>query len=144
MIVIMMQIKASIDRGESTVYSCSGLKKVYRDIIREGEKKEEVKRGAIVRFIYLKGSKELIAERVTKRQGHFMNKGLLDSQVSVSHPNIIHNISFSSPHSKNQHQMSMLLLLIFLNRPKMSSQTFSDKSATNKVLQSFRVSGVYL
>ena len=56
------------------IISCSALKKEYRDLLREY--------GA-VEFIYLKGSKELIAKRLEDRTGHFMNPELLASQFET-------------------------------------------------------------
>jgi gluconokinase len=38
------------------------------------------------RIIYLDGSKQLIAERLAKRRGHFMPPGLLDSQFKTLEP----------------------------------------------------------
>ncbi|MFK7901744.1 MAG: gluconokinase [Nitratireductor sp.] len=55
---------------------CSALKKSYRDFITQ-------KAGEPVCFIYLDGSKELIANRMAKREGHFMPTSLLDSQFAA-------------------------------------------------------------
>lgn len=55
---------------------CSALKKIYRDFITKNV-------GEPVRFIYLDGSKELIAERMAARTGHFMPTSLLDSQFEA-------------------------------------------------------------
>lgn len=55
---------------------CSALKRAYRDFIT-------VKAGAPVRFIYLDGSKSLIAGRMASREGHFMPTSLLDSQFAA-------------------------------------------------------------
>src|SRR6476469_2818355 len=58
--------------GHDAVIACSALRRVYRDILI-GDRSETV------RLVYLKGSKELIASRMTRRQGHFMPAALLDS-----------------------------------------------------------------
>src|SRR5438034_10836018 len=55
------------------VLACSALKKKYRDVLR---------RGGAVRFVYLEGSKELIARRVRRRRGHFMPSSLLDRRFA--------------------------------------------------------------
>jgi len=55
------------------VLACSALKKKYRDILTAGN-------SLPVQFIYLKGTKELIAQRLSRREGHFMPEKLLDSQ----------------------------------------------------------------
>ncbi|WP_404406744.1 gluconokinase [Pelagibacterium halotolerans] len=61
------------------VIGCSALKRRYRDWIREGA-------GAPVTFLHLTGSREVIAERMAARQGHFMPVTLLDSQFSDLEP----------------------------------------------------------
>lgn len=55
---------------------CSALKKSYRDFITQNA-------GEPVQFIYLDGSKELIAKRMAARTGHFMPTSLLDSQFEA-------------------------------------------------------------
>ena len=72
-------IAAEVDRtreaGAHVVIACSALKHIYRDILigdRTG-----------VRLIYLKGSRDLILERLRARRGHFMPPELLDSQFAT-------------------------------------------------------------
>jgi len=73
------KVAAHIDdwlaKGRSGVITCSALKRRYRDVII-GDR-------ADVRFAYLKGSRELIANRLAARQGHFMPSALLDSQLAT-------------------------------------------------------------
>ena len=57
------------------VLACSALKESYRKLLSPP--------GIPVRFIYLKGSKELIAERMAGRDKHFMPESLLDSQFEA-------------------------------------------------------------
>lgn len=64
--------------GQSTVVTCSALKQVYRDLLREA--KGEVK------FIYLHGERELLLDRMAHRHGHFMPISLLDSQLATLQP----------------------------------------------------------
>jgi gluconokinase len=62
-------------RGESGVITCSALKRSYRNIVigdRPG-----------VRLVYLKGSPDLIRQRMAARHGHFMPPALLDSQFAI-------------------------------------------------------------
>jgi carbohydrate kinase (thermoresistant glucokinase family) len=61
--------------GEHAIVTCSALKKSYRDILI-GPRKD-------VGLIFLKGDEELIAQRLSKRHGHFMPKGLLRSQFQT-------------------------------------------------------------
>jgi carbohydrate kinase (thermoresistant glucokinase family) len=62
-------------RAESGVITCSALKRSYRDIII-GDRPD-------VRLVYLKGSPDLIRQRMAQRHGHFMPSALLDSQFSI-------------------------------------------------------------
>jgi ribulose-phosphate 3-epimerase len=60
--------------GKSGVLACSALKRSYRDIIINDHPE--------VKLIYLKGSRDLLRQRMTTRQNHFMPVGLLDSQFA--------------------------------------------------------------
>jgi len=75
-------IAARIDewrqRSESGVITCSALKRSYRQVII-GDRRE-------VRLVYLSGSRELIAERMSERHDHFMPASLLDSQFETLEP----------------------------------------------------------
>lgn len=62
-------------RGVAGVVTCSALKRAYRDILI-GDRPE-------VRLVYLKGSHDLIRERMAARHAHFMPLGLLDSQFAT-------------------------------------------------------------
>ena len=57
------------------VIACSALKRAYRSIL--------IGSHSDVRLVYLKGSPELIAERMAHRHGHFMPLSLLESQFST-------------------------------------------------------------
>ena len=61
--------------GTGGVVTCSALRRAYRDRLREA--------GNGVIFIYLTGSKAVIAARMARRHGHFMPVALLDSQVAT-------------------------------------------------------------
>jgi gluconokinase len=64
--------------GTTHVYACSALKRVYRDILRDGDKD--------VTFVYLKGTPELLQERIKTRKGHFFDPALLQSQLDTLEP----------------------------------------------------------
>ncbi|MEV8435958.1 gluconokinase [Actinosynnema sp. NPDC051121] len=64
--------------GESTVVTCSALKRAYRDVLREA--------GARVRFLFLHGTADVIADRMGRRSGHFMPPSLLRSQFDALEP----------------------------------------------------------
>jgi gluconokinase len=55
------------------VLACSALKRSYR---------KELTVGSEVRFVYLKGSADLIAKRLRSRHGHFADGKILVSQLS--------------------------------------------------------------
>ncbi len=58
------------------VLACSSLKQSYRDRLRGDDARDRVD------FVYLKGNKELIRQRMEQRD-HFMPSGLLDSQFDT-------------------------------------------------------------
>ncbi|MGH7802218.1 MAG: gluconokinase [Thermodesulfobacteriota bacterium] len=68
-------IQDLIGRGQSAVITCSALKQLYRDRLL-GKRKEVV-------FAYLKGSYDLIRQRLIERKGHFFNANLLRSQFET-------------------------------------------------------------
>jgi len=78
----LQAIADEIDRlckaGEHAVIACSALKRAYRDVLVHGRND--------VRMVYLKGGKQLIAERLARRKHHFMPPGLLDSQFDTLEP----------------------------------------------------------
>lgn len=78
-------IRAAIEvkerAGETAVFGCSSLKRVYRDVLRGG-----VPPDGGVRFVYLKGSFEVLHERLSARKGHFFDPSLLHSQLETLEP----------------------------------------------------------
>lgn len=66
-------IKNWIARGSNTVLACSALKNNYRKMLEVGPE---------VRFVYLKGSASLIAQRLRAREGHFAGEQILASQFA--------------------------------------------------------------
>lgn len=68
-------VEARLDAGECGVITCSALKHSYRALID--------RRGRGVEFVYLHGSRELVASRLATRHGHFMPLSLLDSQFAT-------------------------------------------------------------
>jgi gluconokinase len=61
--------------GNGGVITCSALRRVYRDRLREA--------GDGVVFVYLEGAEAVIAGRIAERHGHFMPAALLDSQFAT-------------------------------------------------------------
>jgi gluconokinase len=68
-------IAGELAAGRSGVITCSALKRTYRSAIVGGR--------SDVILVYLTGSKEVIAERLEKRRGHFMPPSLLASQLKA-------------------------------------------------------------
>ncbi len=68
-------------KGVDTVITCSALKRVYRDVLREGV--AALGDGHRVVFAHLEGSAEVIAGRLEGRKGHFMPASLLQSQIDT-------------------------------------------------------------
>jgi gluconokinase/shikimate kinase len=69
-------IRERTDVGRPGIISCSALKRSYRDVLR----------GDLVRFVYLRGSRDVIAGRLANRHGHYMPSSLLDSQFAALEP----------------------------------------------------------
>jgi len=72
-------IRAAIEEKqrnhETAVFTCSSLKRSYRDVLRGGDQD--------VCFIYLKGTFDVLKERITTRTGHFFDPSLLQSQLDT-------------------------------------------------------------
>jgi gluconokinase len=65
--------------GRPVVCACSALKRAYRDRLRESA-------GLPLEFVYLEGSRALVADRMAHRSGHFFAPSLLDSQFAALEP----------------------------------------------------------
>ena len=66
-------IEQSLAANQDTVLACSALKKKYRDWLRVSDK---------VKFVFLRGSRDRIAEQLRSRRGHYFDPKLLDSQFA--------------------------------------------------------------
>lgn len=75
---IHQAIKQEQRQGRDHIFACSALKRVYRDLLRENVPD--------VHMVYLQGSAELLAERVSHRRGHFFAPQLLADQLTVLEP----------------------------------------------------------
>jgi carbohydrate kinase (thermoresistant glucokinase family) len=62
--------------GTNGVLACSALKERYHDVLKSGI-------ATPLEFIFMDGSKELIADRLAKRHHEYMNPKLLDSQLAA-------------------------------------------------------------
>lgn len=73
--LLAAMIETETRAGHDGVLACSALKQSYRDVL--------VSRSRNVGFVYLKGSYDLILERMKKRGGHFMKPEMLKSQFDT-------------------------------------------------------------
>jgi gluconokinase len=64
--------------GVSSVVTCSALRRVYRDLLREGR--------PAVRFCHVTAPEAAIAGRLEHRQDHYMPPSLLASQFATLEP----------------------------------------------------------
>ena len=74
------RIRDSVAIGTGLVLACSALKRKYRDLLRTAS-------GAPwIQFVFLRGDRALIGERIAGRSGHYMPASLLDSQFEALEP----------------------------------------------------------
>ncbi len=67
-------IAGLIAKGNNTVLACSALKQSYREALQVAPE---------VQFVYLKGTPQLLRQRLHERLGHFMTERMLDSQLAA-------------------------------------------------------------
>ena len=67
-----------IAASRSGVVTCSALRRVYRDLLREGRPE--------VVFCHLVAGEDLIGERMVRRTDHYMPASLLPSQLATLEP----------------------------------------------------------
>ncbi len=78
LVLLQDRIRKAAEQGKGLVLSCSALKRRYRDILRGGDPE--------LVFVHLEGDRDLIAQRMQARSGHFMPITLLDSQFRDLEP----------------------------------------------------------
>lgn len=78
LLLLQARIREAAAHGSGLVLSCSALKRRYRDLLRGGDPD--------LYFVHLDGARQLIAERMQARPGHFMPVSLLDSQLRDLEP----------------------------------------------------------
>jgi gluconokinase len=65
-------IEEALENKENIIISCSALKEAYRKILKINND---------VKFIYLKGSYDLVKKRMEERGSHFFKPAMLKSQL---------------------------------------------------------------
>ena len=89
---IHQQIEQWIAEKRNVVLACSALKQSYRDLLW---------RGGDVKLVYLKGSYELIAQRLLTRHGHFADEHILAGQFAdLEEPADAITVDISAPPEK--------------------------------------------
>ena len=85
---------SELNAAAGGVLACSALKKKYRTILSQKNIEK-------VMFIYLKGSKRIIQQRMKKRKSHFFGSGLLGSQFdALEEPDDAVTVSVDKPPEK--------------------------------------------
>jgi carbohydrate kinase (thermoresistant glucokinase family) len=69
------RIDGRVERSEHLILACSALKRIYRQILGINQ--------STVISVYLKGTVELLEERLRSRHHQYMNNALLTSQVQT-------------------------------------------------------------
>jgi gluconokinase len=75
---VTARIDGYLEAGQSAVLACSLLKRTYRDQLTADR--------PTVRIAFLDVSREVLAERLRARHGHFFPATLLDSQLAALEP----------------------------------------------------------
>ncbi len=71
-------VDVQLANGTSAVVTCSALKRSYRDVLRAGRPE--------LRFCEIDAPSEVLADRLTRREGHYMPPSLLPSQLATLEP----------------------------------------------------------
>lgn len=69
-------LREAADRKGAATGACSALRRSYRDFLLE-------QAGEPILFVYLDGTREVIAERMARRKHEYMPASLLDSQLAT-------------------------------------------------------------
>ncbi|MEZ6840737.1 gluconokinase, GntK/IdnK-type [Acinetobacter baumannii] len=79
--LFVRQLKQNKEMVKRLRFTCSFLKRMYRDILRGQDQN--------VKFVYLKGSYELLQQRLAERSGHFFDPALLQTQLDTLEVNLM-------------------------------------------------------
>jgi len=79
LVAIHRRLLEASSRRENVVLACSALKHAYQEYLQHEEPEH-------INYVYLRGSEELIRQRLANRKGHFMNPHLLHSQFETLEP----------------------------------------------------------
>ena len=71
------RIRAARDAGIGLVLACSALKRSYRDVLRAESGVSDLQ------FVFLRGDRTVVGERLAGRRGHYMPASLMNSQFEA-------------------------------------------------------------
>ncbi len=81
-----------IAAGKNAVLACSALRRAYRERLQIAPE---------VRIVYLKGTPQLLQQRLHSRSGHFMTERMLNSQLAaLEEPEYAVVVDIDSPAAK--------------------------------------------
>jgi carbohydrate kinase (thermoresistant glucokinase family) len=66
-------IQLTKEKGANIIVTCSALKRVYREELRQSRVLKTV-------FVMLQGRRDILRSRVAEREGHFMGGEMVESQ----------------------------------------------------------------
>ncbi|WP_338871385.1 gluconokinase [Myxococcus stipitatus] len=72
---VRAQLETAVEKGEDVVLASSALKQSYRAALEVAPDQ--------TRWVYLHAPHEVLARRLSQRQGHFMPPSLLESQLAT-------------------------------------------------------------
>lgn len=103
---IKNEIDACFSNGSHAVWACSALRRRYRELLGADV--------SDIHFVYLKGDRELLLERMVARRDHYMKEHMLDSQLgSLEEPDVAIMADIrSSPHDIVSHIVRELGLVV--------------------------------
>lgn len=76
---LALALHEAADKKGASVGACSALRRSYREYLTN-------KAGEPILFVHLSGTREVIAERMARRQHEYMPTSLLDSQFATLEP----------------------------------------------------------
>jgi len=71
---LRVRIVQWLESGKNAVWACSALRQVYRDRLQVSEQ---------VHFVFLKGERDLLCNRLLQRPDHYMKRAMLESQLNT-------------------------------------------------------------
>ncbi|KAI9732499.1 MAG: hypothetical protein M1818_007537 [Claussenomyces sp. TS43310] len=72
-----LQPASSFGRSRGVIFTCSALKRKYRDVLRIASYNDHK---VLVHFIYLHATEQVLQQRVRQRKGHYMGADMVHSQ----------------------------------------------------------------